>query len=64
MSDEQPAPADDAGAPRAEARRKPDTRGRSGRRKARARRRHTVARVLVATTLVLAMVTGLAMVFL
>ncbi|NHC25364.1 LCP family protein [Nocardioides sp. IC4_145] len=64
MPDEQPPSPDAVGTPRAEARRKPDTRGRSGRRKARARRRHTVARVLVITTVVLAMVTGLSVVFL
>ncbi|WP_435747427.1 LCP family protein [Nocardioides sp. SYSU DS0663] len=48
----------DGAAPRAT--RRPDTRGR---RRGRGRRRHTVARVLLVSTLVLAMVTGLSMVF-
>ncbi|MEV7430187.1 LCP family protein [Nocardioides sp. NPDC092400] len=60
---EQPAPPG-SGTPRGEARRKPDSRGRAGRRRARRRRRHTVARVLGITTVVLAMVTGLSVVFL
>ncbi|MBC9734485.1 LCP family protein [Nocardioides marmotae] len=66
MPDEQPAQPEPSqpGPSRAEARRKPDTRGRSGRRKGRPRRRHTVARVLGATVVVLAMVTGLSVVFL
>ncbi|MDN4171613.1 LCP family protein [Nocardioides sp. SOB77] len=69
MPDEQPEQSEQPAQPelgpaRAEARRKPDTRGRSGRRRGRTRRRHTVARVLGITVLVLAMVTGLSVVFL
>ncbi len=42
----------------------PDVAGAPGRRRARGRRRHTVARVLLATVLVLGLVTGLSVVFL